>query len=347
MQRLSATAVPSPDAVRLRPHHPVLRRGPDAVQLGVLPGRAVEATGLAPPLLSLLLELNGTWRVDDVLARARGLGADQATALTLLDELTAAGGLLDAAEAHRAERARQEAVVQLYGTGPLLAEVADELAAAGIGTLWVDSPPPPAGHRADELLTLARDRAAGADVQPGRPRRRPDLAVLTDALAPDPARCRDLAARGVPHLVARMADGFGLVGPLVLPGRSACPHCVTLHHADRDPHWPLVTAQLADRTGSGGPATLRATAALTAEQAVLAVGPAGPNPPAALDAVLELDLALGSLYRRRWPPHPGCECGAAHTTTTPAGAHSPTSARATQLGEPAGGSVPGGERDHG
>lgn len=323
------SGVPSPAAaVRLRPHHPVLRRGPDAVQLGVVPGRAVEAAGLAPPLLALLLELNGTWRVDDVLARASRLGADQDTVRTLLDELTAAGGLLDDAEAHRAERARHDAVVQLHGGGPLVAEVAAELAAAGVGRLWVD-----AGPSTEDRLEPVRRRAEGTDIRTGTSRRRPDLALLTDTLHPDLGRCRDLAARGVPHLVARMADGLGLVGPLVLPGRSACPRCVTLHHADRDPRWPMITAQLADRTGSGGPATLRATAALAAEQALLAVGPAGPRPPATLDAVLELDLARGSLHRRRWSPHPSCGCGAAHTRSGDSGTRPPTSTRAARTSE--------------
>jgi len=121
------------------------------------------------------------------------------------------------------------------------------------------------------VLAAVRERVPECRVRAGRPRRRPDLAVFTDLLAPDPERHRGFATRGVPQLVVRMADELGLVGPLVLPGRTACLRCLDLHRAAADPHWPTVAARLAGWVGSGSPATLVATAALAAEQALLAV----------------------------------------------------------------------------
>jgi bacteriocin biosynthesis cyclodehydratase domain-containing protein len=136
--------------------------------------------------------------------------------------------------------------------------------------------------------------------------------VLTDAISPDPERHRELAARGIPHLVVRACDGVGLVGPLVLPGRSACLRCLDLHRAARDPRWPLVAAAMSGMVGSASPATVAATAALGVEQALLALdGCAGAEPPPTLDGTLELDLRRGWLRRQAWVPHPDCGCGAA------------------------------------
>jgi len=328
-------------AVRLRPHHQVLRRGPDAVQLGVLPGRAVEVAGLSAPLLALLLELNGSWPVGELVARAIELGADEADARGLLADLRAEDGLLDAVEARRAAQARQAANVLVRGAGPLLSPVSAGLAVAGIGALWVESeatapapsdravgeaadravaetpdrPPGEAVDRplADAVVAEVRRLAPGTKVRAGPPRRRPDLVVLTDVLAPDPRRHREFLVKGVPQLIVRLVDGIGLVGPLVLPGRTACLRCLDLHRAARDPCWPTVAAGLSGQVGTASPATVQATAALATEQAMIAVEPMNSaEPPPTLDALLELDTRRGTARRRHWPPHPQCGCGAAH-----------------------------------
>jgi hypothetical protein len=49
-----------------------------------------------------------------------------------------------------------------------------------------------------------------------------DLVVLSDYLVADPRMVRDLHSRGVPHLLVRVRDGTGLVGPLVIPGVTSC-----------------------------------------------------------------------------------------------------------------------------
>jgi len=358
---VSTTAVSTtgPAAVRLRPHHPVLRRGPGAVQLGVLPGRAVEATGLSPPLLTLLLELNGSWPVDELVARAVELGADQADVRALLADLRAEEGLLDAVAARRAAQARQSAHVLVRGAGPLLSPVTAGLAAAGIGTLWVESEPAPPAHGVDpaEVRRLApaaavtpeapdrpltdavvaevRRLAPASKVRAGPSRRRPDLVLLTDVLAPDPRRHREFLLKGVPQLVVRLMDGIGLVGPLVLPGRTACLRCLDLHRAARDPSWPTVAAGLSGQVGTASPATVQATAALAAEQAMIAVEPmTSAEPPPTLDAVLELDTRRGTARRRQWAPHPECGCGAAHTRQGGAVRTASTSASIPRPGGP-------------
>ena len=115
-------------------------------------------------------------------------------------------------------------------------------------------------------------------------------------------------------MVVRLSDGIGLVGPLVLAGRSTCLRCMDLHRAAHDRHWPTVVASLTGRVGSASPATTMATAALAAEQALLVLDSLviPGQPPPTLDAVLELDTRRGELRRRRWAPHADCDCGAAH-----------------------------------
>ena len=49
-----------------------------------------------------------------------------------------------------------------------------------------------------------------------------DLVVLADYLVADPRMVRDLHSQGVPHLPVRVRDGTGLVGPLVIPGKTSC-----------------------------------------------------------------------------------------------------------------------------
>ncbi|HEX8519650.1 MAG TPA: TOMM precursor leader peptide-binding protein, partial [Pseudonocardia sp.] len=143
--------------------------------------------------------------------------------------------------------------------------------------------------------------------------------VLTDAAAPDPERVAALRRTRTAHLVAGLRDGTGVVGPLVLPGRSPCLGCVELHRRARDPGWPLVAAQLLRREGRGDAGTAAATAALAVAQvlAALDAAAAAPRPgaaaravPPSLGATLELDLAAGTVRRRRWAAHPDCPCGA-------------------------------------
>jgi bacteriocin biosynthesis cyclodehydratase domain-containing protein len=167
--------------------------------------------------------------------------------------------------------------------------------------------------REDALVDTVR-RIAPATLVNARPARPiPDLCVLADAAAPDPVRVAELHVARVDHLPVRLRDGVGVVGPLVLPGRSPCLGCVELHRHARDPGWPAVTAQLMDREGSGEPSTAAAAAALAVAQALAALdgfGPAAGERPPALGATLELDLVAGVLLRRPWSGHPACRCGA-------------------------------------
>jgi len=138
-----------------------------------------------------------------------------------------------------------------------------------------------------------------------------DVVVLT---RPWPA-CDPLAAElvqgGVPHLVATVRGGTGVVGPFVVPGRTGCLGCADLHRRDADPSWPLLAAQLTAAPPPAAGATT--TCLLTAVTAVVQVLAHldGSGAPVALGATVELRPPDLAPHVRLWPPHPGCGCGAA------------------------------------
>ncbi|MGH2929347.1 MAG: hypothetical protein ACRDL8_14185, partial [Solirubrobacteraceae bacterium] len=151
-------------------------------------------------------------------------------------------------------------------------------------------------------------------------RRMPDLAVLTGR--PDPVLLAALMREGVPHLVVRADEAIGVVGPLVLPGRSACVRCVDLSKAARDPAWPRILAQasvgdaVADGTRACDTVLAAATAALAAAQALTLIDRVGV--PAAANGTLEVVLPEWQWQRRGWPAHPACPCGAYRPAAAPA-----------------------------
>ena len=51
-----------------------------------------------------------------------------------------------------------------------------------------------------------------------------------------------------PYVLVRLTEGRAVVGPFVVPGRTACLRCLDAHHTDADPEWPLLVRQYADAT---------------------------------------------------------------------------------------------------
>jgi hypothetical protein len=115
---------------------------------------------------------------------------------------------------------------------------------------------------------------------------------------------------GVPHLVATVREETGVVGPLVLPGRSSCLRCAEAWRRDDDPAWPRLAAQLAaaDPAPSGATLTCLLTALTAAVQVLAHLD--GAADPVTVDATLELRPPSWLPRLRRWPPHPDCACRA-------------------------------------
>jgi hypothetical protein len=226
---------------------------------------------------------------------------------------------------------RRRAVVGVRGAGRVGATLVGLLAAAGVGRLAVSDPKPMRGYdvapggagpsglrqpRADAAMAAALATAPATRAGAG-PDGRADLEVLCpDGPSVEPAERDRLLASGVPHMLATTYERVGVVGPLVVPGRTPCLRCLDLHRVDRDRAWPMVSAQLA-----APGRTLGATATVAACDVVLATAVAAHAALAALaylddpaaqsplcGAGLELRPPLGRPRRRAWGSHPSCGC---------------------------------------
>lgn len=244
--------------------------------------------------------------------------------------------------APRALAARRARRVQVRGAGRVGAMVAALLSAAGVGTVevldsgrvepWETAPGGlPAEAVGERRATAARrlvNRWArdalrlGPGTAPGDAAGRDGEAGLSlvvvaprdglGAYVPDPLPAEQWLAAGVPHLYAGVLEATGVVGPLVLPGGTACARCVQEERTDREPVWPRLLAQW--RSGSPHP--------LPACDVGLAAAVAGL---AATHALAFLDGELPASTGTRWEmtppwsqwraeplrPHPACPCGAA------------------------------------
>jgi len=216
---------------------------------------------------------------------------------------------------------RRAAAVRVYGAGRVGAFVATLLAASGVSRVSCrDSGPAdysdlsPGGLSRNDI-GLPRGAAAARAIHQAAPEtrltedpaRQPDLAVLAGPPAPEEVTAL-LRAR-VPHLSVRADEAIGVVGPLVIPGYTACLRCADLARAGRDPAWPLILAQAAGPPRACDVVLAAGTAAAAARQALAFIDQAG-SAPAALNGTLELVLPDWRWHRRTWLPHPACACGA-------------------------------------
>jgi hypothetical protein len=311
---------------------------------------AAAATGVpAPEAAALLDTLAAAYAIDDAAAAPHGLAAAARARLepdlATLTLLTTQPG-----DAARALDDRRAACVLLVGAGRVGALAGSLLGAAGIGRLVIrdeetatpaDAVPGGVSPRDDgtprAVAAVAAAERAGAASVDGEPRlpdeddcRTADLAVVASDgwLTPAPALLELFGSTGVPYLLTGVRETYGVVGPLVLPGRTSCPRCHDLHRAGRDPGWPAIAAQLATRARNVEPAcdvTLAAgVAALTAGQVLAHL--IGPGLTRCVDGTLELRLPEWVVRRRAWAPHEECECGAAEYAAAQAAA-----ARAAEL----------------
>lgn len=222
---------------------------------------------------------------------------------------------------------RRTAVVTVHGGGRVGSSVAALLAAAGIGTVVVEDAATvrpgdlsPAGlgepdlgaRRQDSVSRRVHDIAPGTRTSlPARSAGRALTVLTADSGWPDARVGNRLVRAGQPHLVAVVRETTGVVGPFVVPGRTACQRCLDLHRTDRDPAWPTIRAQLAG--GSRGPdpcdVVLATSVAASAALMVLAyVDDCEAELSLAANGTVEIAQATGEVRRRTWSRHPSCGC---------------------------------------
>lgn len=330
---------------------PVLKRGllpvwrdRDTLQIGIDSRRAVALTGMAGAAWVIGL-LDGSRDRSQVVETAAGHGIPAETTERVLALLAAAGALDDfpagtlrlvppplrarlAAELAAASLAHRDgdggartlarrltAQVRIHGAGTVGTGIASLLRASGIGQVTHADPaehPEPAQSMANFSGTPRPGVRLAGTGRPGKPppsAALPDLAILAGR---HPMELRASLMRDhVPHLAAAADEAIGVVGPLVMPGLTACLRCLDLTRAERDPAWPLILAQLEGREPEpcACDAPLAAAVAAQAAAQVLAFIDRAVAADAVANGTLELVLPGWQWRRRSWPRHPGCSCG--------------------------------------
>jgi hypothetical protein len=286
---------------------PVLLRPDGAVQVGWDPRRAVlvrPPRGMTTSTLAHVLRMmRSNVAIEELLREAIRFGPVDADEFSALIASLVAAGVARAGTSRRDGRA---ASIRVHGRGPLSDLLLESLRCSGVRV----------SHTSAPHAVIRREAT--------------DLVVLADYLVADPRLVRDLHNTGIPHLLVRVRDGTGLVGPMVIPGQTSCLGCADLHRSDRDAAWPALAAQLRDTVGVADHSTVLATAALALGQVQTVVraldraraAPAAPAhgtgsgsvpapvpaAPATLSTTLEFDVGAGSIAVRRWARHPRCPC---------------------------------------
>jgi bacteriocin biosynthesis cyclodehydratase domain-containing protein len=183
-------------------------------------------------------------------------------------------------------RKRGQVVVAAFGHpmgGLLAADVRQILSQSGIAA----QAPGPVGHGLRVLVGV------------GEPRR--------DLLDP-------FIRSGTPHLLVRLVEGAALVGPLVVPGETACLRCVDAYLTERDPAWPLLVEQYARASAHDRPDGIPEP--VDAALAAVAVGWAARDTatylegerPSTWSTTIRLSPRLDDVEVQSWPAHPHCGC---------------------------------------
>lgn len=277
----------------LRPGARLLRRDADHLQLGLDPAHAVVVTD-TPEHRGLL----GAW--------CRGELTELLTTHPLGRRLREAGLVVEAREARGGRSRYAEAARLLHSP----AESGDDARPAPVRLeVYGGEPGALVAHRLAALLA-----EAGVPLAP-EPPGPSGLGVLVGVGQPTRTRLDPWVRDGVAHLVVRVDEGVGTVGPFVCPGRTACLRCLDAHQGERDPRWPLLVEQHARWAGLDradgvpepvDPSVVALVAAWAARD--LLAWRAG-SLPSTWSATLRVAPDAAAPTSRAWTRHPGCGCG--------------------------------------
>ncbi|MHC3001978.1 hypothetical protein [Gordonia sp. GN26] len=284
---------------RIRPGTPILVRPGNRVHVGIDPAGSViielDDAISAHSVATMLRSLEHPCTPELLIRRASATGLADDEIRTLLDGLAAAGRTVPSVEPETSSASSDLADfrIQIHGQGPMSDLLVASLRAQGLQV-----------HR-----TMRRRPDGSLDTVDTR------LVILSDFLVHDPRVVFALTRARIPHLLVRVRDGVGIVGPLVLPGLSSCLMCADHHRSDADPEWPTMAVQLIRAPGDPDPAIVRPTAAIAHGQIErLVTALRGPSPaaprgaPQLLNQVLEFRDDPVRVDRREWSPHPSCDC---------------------------------------
>lgn len=234
---------------------------------------------------------------------------------------------------------RDAAVIHIVGLGRLGTNLALLLAHAGVGTLLLEDDAAvsardvgPTGFTTADIglsrsatvrrLTLAASPATRTHVVReggvgGPDASCVDLAVVVTSDAVSPALAARFMNTGRAHLFVLLREQDATLGPLVIPGETACAECVELHRSDNDPLWQRACQQLSEASGNAllwNPVPLRlenasqamAIAGTATAQALLLID--GVNRPSVWSAVMTLHEDNSRWTLQEYGVHPACGC---------------------------------------
>ena len=283
----------------LRPGVRALRRDRHSLQFGLdWPGATVVA---ATPALDAVLDcIDGVRDSRAVVLAAAACGVDPATCAQTLSSLIERGLVVDGNS-----RRPGDVPEATWTAWSLLAGAlgdADEIAQSRASTAVAIEGD---GAVADAVRRLL----PGAHVRVCETGSSADLIVRACDLEPARTDSDHALSVGRPHLWATVRDCVGLVGPLVVPGETACLRCVDAARSDLDPAWPV----LVEATTTVRPVVSPVDEALAAAVAALAVHEvavyASRRGPQTLNGLIEVPYGFGPVQRVALSPHPQCGCG--------------------------------------
>ncbi|HEY5989858.1 MAG TPA: hypothetical protein VIV12_26270 [Streptosporangiaceae bacterium] len=243
------------------------------------------------------------------LLSAAGIGLVVSTGLVLPPETAPTQAESNGAELLTPEPGAASGLAPLTADSVAARATTAEPATAGAATAGTETSSAATADAANAASVRGSRRRHRRVTPQARPQRRHDLVVLVDSHRRElPAA---LVQHQVPHLAVSAIEAIGVVGPLVVPGWSACLRCLDLARAERDPAWPLILAQLADHPAGplGCDAVLATAVSAQAAAQALAFIDRGARAVAAANGTLELVLPDWQWRRRTWQAHPRCECG--------------------------------------
>lgn len=279
-----------------------------------LPGTGLQVGWDAP--LVLTTTTPGEARFLRSLEGGRRVGAAERRKHADLLRRLAAHGLL----ANDDEPRPDSPCVRIHGAGALGTETAVAVARAGLALTVVDQdraragaaphlPDPDCGAvahaRVREAVPTAQLRGAHADAA---------LDVLISS-GPAVARARALLSANQPHLLVECSEASVRVGPLVVPGTTACATCLGLTETESRGDWPVLALQSDSRRPRVDPVAATIAGALAAHEVIaFLAGRAATTWRVSTGGVTTLAPTA---------PHPDCRCtdDAVHAITrdAPAG----------------------------
>lgn len=269
--------------LRLDPRRPLVWRSPRSLQIGVDPRLAV---------------LNDVTDGDARLIDALTAGITRAGLGTLASQAGVPPRRVDEVLRTVTAALEREPSPGCEPTGalrrPPLAVVGRGAAAARVAGVLGE-----AGHPVAFGASIAR--VAG---------RRPGAAVLVSSHVADPLEHQRWLRRDITHLPVIFGDVAVTIGPLVVPGESACLACLERQRTTADPAWPSVAAQLWGRTSAVETVTAATEAALEVMRLLRSDGAAG--------FAVRLDTETGERIERVWRPSEQCGCRGLTARSVPA-----------------------------